>query len=313
MTSPGNSAADGRQRTASSQDGWTAAIALLGFVLVATAQVTNMILARGLHGEVPPFTLAFFRWTIIAAGLAPFAIADMRRGRLPLRSNALPILVAGFLGMFLCGAPVYIAGTTTTAINIALIMSLSHIVVLLLSRLLGLEKIGVLQVLGMGLALVGTVLIVSRGDPRALAELRMAPGDLFMLLPMLGWSGYTLLQSRVASGATFLARVSVFAAAGALFTLPVAAWEMWHTPQAAFAPRAFAAYVFAGLVPGLLAYGGFAYLGGRFGSVRASISVYLAPVASALLSWIILGEPPTLVHIFGGTLILGAVWASLRK
>jgi hypothetical protein len=37
---------------------------LLGFVLVATAQVTNMILARGLAGSVPTFTLAFFRWTM---------------------------------------------------------------------------------------------------------------------------------------------------------------------------------------------------------------------------------------------------------
>jgi len=37
-------------------------IALLGFVLVATAQVTNMILARGLAGSVPPFTLAFAAW-----------------------------------------------------------------------------------------------------------------------------------------------------------------------------------------------------------------------------------------------------------
>jgi hypothetical protein len=26
---------------------------------------------------VPPFTLAFFPWTIIAAGLAPFAIAEL--------------------------------------------------------------------------------------------------------------------------------------------------------------------------------------------------------------------------------------------
>lgn len=91
----GNDAAPGRRR----------AIALLGFMLVTTAQVTNMILARGLHGTVPPFTLAFFRWTIIAAGLAPFVIADVNKGRLEVRANALPILATGFLGMFLCGAP----------------------------------------------------------------------------------------------------------------------------------------------------------------------------------------------------------------
>jgi drug/metabolite transporter (DMT)-like permease len=94
---------------------WTSVIAVLGFVFVATAQVTNMILARGLAGSVPPFTLAFFRWAIIAAGLAPFAIADLRGGRLQIKSTALPILAAGFLGMFLCGGPVYVAGITTTA------------------------------------------------------------------------------------------------------------------------------------------------------------------------------------------------------
>jgi drug/metabolite transporter (DMT)-like permease len=111
---------------------WAGMIAIVGCVLVATTQVTNMILARGLAGTVPPFTLAFFRWTIVAAGLAPFAVAETRSGRLRFRGSALPILAAGFLGMFICGGPVYIAGMTTTAINIALIMSLSPIVVLLL-------------------------------------------------------------------------------------------------------------------------------------------------------------------------------------
>lgn len=299
----GNDAAPGRRR----------AIALLGFMLVTTAQVTNMILARGLHGTVPPFILAFFRWTIIAAGLAPFVIADVNKGRLEVRANALPILATGFLGMFLCGAPVYIAGMTTTAIKIAIIMSLSPVVVLALSRLFGLETVGTLQVLGMGLALVGALLIVSRGGLHSLIELGTAPGDLLMLSAMFGWSGYTLLQSRVATGATLLARVSLFAAAGAIFTLPVAAWEMWCMPQATFTARAFAAYAFAGLVPGIFAYGGFAYIGSRYGSVQASIALYLGPVASALLSWAILGEPPSMIHITGGTLILGGVWASLRK
>ena len=111
------------------------------------------------------------------------------------RGSALPILAAGFLGMFICGGP----GMTTTAINIALIMSLSPIVVLLLSWVLGLERIGALQVLGTGLALIGALLIVTRGDPQALLGMRAAKGDLLMLMAMLGWSGCTLMQSRVAS------------------------------------------------------------------------------------------------------------------
>src|SRR5262245_63910108 len=95
-----------------SGDAWANALALTGFILVATTQVSNMILARGLAGSVPPFSLAFFRWTIIAAGLAPFALSEIRDGRIPLAGSAWPILATGFLGMFLCGGPVYIAGIT---------------------------------------------------------------------------------------------------------------------------------------------------------------------------------------------------------
>ena len=66
-------------------------------------------------------------------------------------------------------------------------------------------------------------------------------------------------------------------------------------------------------MPGLIAYAGFAWLDGRFGSVRTSLVLYVGPIASALLSFLILDEPPTLIHFVGGLLILGGVWASLRK
>jgi drug/metabolite transporter (DMT)-like permease len=88
---------------------------------------------------------------------------------------------------------------------------------------------------------------------------------------------------------------------------------MWTTPAQAFSVKALESYVFAGLVPGLIAYAGFAWLAGKFGSVRTSLVLYVGPVASALLSFVILGEPPTAIHFLGGLLILGGVWASLRK
>src|ERR1700751_957364 len=125
--------------------GWQDTIAITGFILVAAGQASNQILARGLAGSVPPFALAFFRWSIIFLGLMPLALAEIRQGRILLAKDAWPILAAGFLGMFLCGGPVYLAGISTTAIHIALIMALSPIVVLLLSAVLGMERIGPLQ------------------------------------------------------------------------------------------------------------------------------------------------------------------------
>jgi drug/metabolite transporter (DMT)-like permease len=296
-----------------SDDRWHGAIALAGFILVATAQASNQILARGLADSVPPFALAFFRWSIIAAGLAPLAFAEIRQGRIALAGNIWPILAAGFLGMFLAGGPVYIAGGSTTAIHIALIFALSPITVLLISAALGIERIARRQWLGTGLALAGALLIISGGHWQALTELVGHSGDLLAALAMLGWSGYTLVQSRVAPAASLLARISLFAAAGAFCSLPLAIREMWTTPAQVFNTKVLAASLFAGLVPGLIAYAGFAWLGGKFGSVRTSLVLYVGPVASALLSWAILGEPPTAILFLGGLLILGGVWASLRK
>ena len=84
-------------------------------------------------------------------------------------------------------------------------------------------------------------------------------------------------------------------------------------PERVFSLHALGVYLFAGIVPGILAYGGFAYLDGKFGSVRTSLVLYVGPVASALLSFLVLGEAPHAIQFLGGVLILAGVWASLRK
>lgn len=285
-------------------------LGLLGFLLVATAQVSNMILARWVAGSVPPFTIAFFRWSIVALGLLPAVVMALRNKPRLSRGEGVGIAAAGFLGMFVCGGPVYVAGVTTSAINLSLIMALAPLVVLLFSFVSGQEAIHRSQIVGMLLSLAGAALIITRGQ--ASIGGGIAIGDLLALLAMLAWAGYTLLQNRVAGGTGFLARIGLFAAAGALFSLPLAIHEIWSAPSAAFSGRAALVYLFAGLVPGLFAYSAYAYLGARFGAVSTSLSLYLGPIVSAVLSILFLGEAPTIIHVIGGALSLGGMWLSLQ-
>jgi drug/metabolite transporter (DMT)-like permease len=285
-------------------------LGLLGFLLVATAQVSNMILARGLAGSVPPFSIAFFRWSIVALGLLPAVVIALREKPGALRGQGPGIALAGFLGMFVCGGPVYLAGVTTSAINLALIMALAPIVVLLFAFATGRETIAGRQIIGMAVALAGALLIITKGQ--ASVGTGLSTGDLLALLAMLGWAGYTLLQNRVGQSVSFLARIGLFAAGGALFSLPFAVHEIWSTPSAAFTGRAMLAYLFAGLVPGLFAYAAYAWLGARFGAVSTSLSLYLGPIVSAVLSILFLGEAPTIVHLIGGALSLGGMWLCLQ-
>jgi drug/metabolite transporter (DMT)-like permease len=285
-------------------------LGLLGFLLVATAQVSNMILARGVSGSVPPFSIAFFRWSIVALGLLPVVVMALREKPGLLRGQGPGIALAGFLGMFICGGPVYVAGITTSAINLSLIMALAPIVVLLFSVATGRESIGWRQIIGMAVALAGALLIITKGQ--ASVGTGLSTGDLLALLAMLGWAGYTLLQNRVGRSVSFLARIGLFAVAGALFSLPFAVHEIWSTPSAAFSGRAMLVYLFAGLVPGLFAYAAYAWLGARFGAVSTSLSLYLGPIVSAVLSILFLGEAPTVIHLIGGALSLGGMYLCLR-
>jgi drug/metabolite transporter (DMT)-like permease len=285
-------------------------LGLLGFLLVATAQVSNMILARGVAGSVPPFSIAFFRWSIVALGLLPAIVLALREKPGLLQGQTFGIVGAGFLGMFICGGPVYLAGVTTSAINLALIMALAPLAVLLFSFVSGQEAIHRSQIIGMLLSLAGAALIITKGNAAIAAG--VVTGDLLALMAMLGWAGYTLLQNRVGSGVSFLARIGLFAAVGALFSLPFAINEMWSMPSAAFSGRAALVYLFAGLIPGLFAYSAYAWLGAKFGAVSTSLSLYLGPIVSAVLSILFLGEAPTMVHLIGGALSLGGMWLSLQ-
>jgi drug/metabolite transporter (DMT)-like permease len=286
-------------------------LGLLGFLVLSTAQVSNMILARGVAGSVPPFAIAFFRWSIVAIGLSPLIIAALRQHPGLLRKEGLGIAAAGFLGMFVCGGPVYLAGTTTSAINLALIMAMSPLMVLLFSLVTGLETVNRWQVIGMIIALSGAVLVITRGQTSG--EHGLTQGDILVLCAMLAWAGYTLVQNRIGSGIGFLARIGMFAAAGAVFSLPFAVHETWSDPSAVLSFKAAKVYLFAGLVPGLFAYSAYSYLGTAFGALSTSLSLYLGPVVGAVLSIIFLGEAPTYIHLIGGALSLGGMWLSLRR
>ena len=286
-------------------------LGLLGFLVLATAQVSNMIVARGVAGSVPPFSIAFFRWSIVAIGLSPLIIAALREHPGLLRKEGLGIAAAGFLGMFVCGGPVYLAGTTTSAINLALIMAMAPLMVLLFSLLMGLEKVNRWQITGMIIALSGALLVITRGQTKG--EHGLTQGDILVVCAMLAWAGYTLVQNRVGAGVGFLARIGLFAAFGALFSLPLAIHETWSDPSTVLSLKAAKIYLFTGLVPGLFAYSAYSYFGSAFGNLSTSLSLYLGPVVGAVLSIIFLGEAPTIIHLIGGALSLGGMWLSLRK
>jgi drug/metabolite transporter (DMT)-like permease len=188
--------------------------------------------------------------------------------------------------------------------------------VTLLDRLVWKAPLSKNQAGGMLLAILGILVVLSKGNPGGLAELAFSAGDLWVVLAATGWALYTVLGRRLplpAMPATV--KLAALIGGGALVLLPFAALEgvKGATPDFGDA-RLYLALAFLAVVPSLGAYFCFDRLVAVAGPARASMSMYLIPLFATLAAWALLGEAPHLYHAAGfGVIIVGVLASSMRR
>jgi drug/metabolite transporter (DMT)-like permease len=272
---------------------------------------SNYIIARAADGVIAPHALALGRWTLAFALLLPMSAAALAAA--PWRREWKQLLVLGALGMWICGAFVYIGAQTTSAVNIGLIYAATPVAIAWASARLLHERISRWQRAGMVLALAGVLFVLAKGDPVNLLAVRFSVGDLWILAAALAWVAYTVLLQRWPSTLGPTPRLAAITAGGVLVLLPFAAAEAVLQPGPAFSAKALGLIVAAGVLPGFCSYQAYAYMLRELGAARSSLVMYLAPVYAAFTAWALLGEPPRGYHALGAALILPAIWLATRK
>ena len=149
---------------------------------------SNIIIGRGAIGSVEPFTLAFFRWSGALLILLPFAWSGIVAIRAGLTRQVKRIAILGFLGMWVCGAMVYVALDYTTATNGTLIYTTSPVMILLLEAVWRGRPITLRQAVGSASAFIGVAVIVLKGNLAAALALDFNIGDLIILGCALAWA-----------------------------------------------------------------------------------------------------------------------------
>jgi drug/metabolite transporter (DMT)-like permease len=274
---------------------------------------TNMVMARATAGLIPPVALAELRWIGVVLVLLPFCGHELWRSRATLRREWHHLVMLGFLGMGICGAAVYYGAFTTTATNIGLIYATSPVMIILLSRLLFGERFSLRQGIGTALALAGVLAIILRGELTTLLHLTFTAGDLIILGAAVSWALYSVLLKHWRSSLSVTARLSAIAFAGVVVMLPVQAWELAVIGPPTFDLRTIAAVVTLVLVPGVGAYATFGYMTKHLGPNRTGLMLYLAPVYTALMAWLLLGEAFAFYHWLGAALVLSGLYFATHK
>ncbi|OCC25453.1 permease [Croceicoccus estronivorus] len=280
------------------------ALAMLGLVMLFWAG--NSIVGRAVRFDIPPFTLAFVRWTGALLVLLLFAGPAIWRERAEILRGWKPILVLGIIGVGTFNTLLYVGLRETTATNALLLQAALPALVMIFDRGIFGTRHNRWQIAGVWLSMVGVVAIVFEGDPAVAMKLHFGRGDVLILLAVTAWALYTvLLRLRPAiSPASFVAATF---AVGVVVLAPLAAGEWLAGLTVNWKPGVIGAFLYVALLPSLAAYFIYNWATAQVGPARAGQALTLMPVCGAFLSALLLGETLHAYHLAGIVLILAGI------
>ena len=284
----------------------------LVFVVPALWSV-NYLIARWAPGVIAPHALALGRWSVATLLLAACCWPELLAKRRHVRAEWPRMLVLGALGMWICGAFVYIGGRSTSAVNLGLLYGAAPVLIALGSALWLHERLGPVQVLGVVMALAGMLHILLKGQWDALGQLQLNPGDVWAAASVLSWTAYSLLLRAWPSAFGPLARLTLIACGGIAVLIPLTLWEALAWLPSELSWKSAGLVLGAALLPGAAAYGAYSYMQRTLGAARVAMVLYLGPLYSGVLAWLVLGERIEWYHGVGALLILPGIWLSTRR
>lgn len=290
---------------------------LSAFLLLALANLLwsgNWIAGRALRDSFDPISLNFWRWTIAALAMAPFAWPALRGKGALLRRHAGILLVLALTGIAVFQSLVYLGLRSTTAVNAVLINSSIPLFILLCSWIIERERASPRQIAGMLLSLAGILVILSRGSPGALLELELHAGDAWILLAMPVWGIYSVLLKRRPAELGGLPFLFVISLAGVVMLLPFVALATTRAPLALPTAAEAVGVLYMGLMASVAAFIFWNRGVAAVGANAAGFTIHLLPAFATMLAILFLGETFAPFHAAGIAIILaGVLLATVRK
>ena len=274
---------------------------------------SNLDIARGGTEFIPPISLAFWRWTFCFLFLLPFTFIYLKKNFNQFRKEIFKLFILGFLGCGICGAFPFIAGKTTTIVNMGIIYSSSPIFIILISSFFFKDKLTNGQYLGILICLIGVILIIIKANLRLLVDLKFTVGDLWMLGASIGWALYTIYLYYWKSELPLLQRFTLISMFGALSLFPFFLVENIMILKTNYDLNFFFWVLFAALSPSIIAFLLFNFVNNKLGASITGSVLYLYTVYGALYGFIFFDEKLEFYHLVGTIMVFMGIFLVKRN
>ena len=273
---------------------------------------SNLVVARGGVEHVPPISLAFWRWSTVFFLLILFNYKIFNKKKLLLKEYK-ELFFLGLMGCGVCGAFPFIAGQTTTIINMGIIYTSSPIFIILISYFFFKEKMNLFRLIGLFACLFGVLIIIIKGEYLSLISLKFTKGDLWMLGASIGWALYSIFLFNWKSSLNVFERFTAISFFGALSLLPFYILEQNFVVSTIFDMKFLFWIFFAAISPGIIAFILYTYTQKYLGPTTTGFTLYLFTVYGAFYGILFFGETLELFHLYGTFLVFLGVYLVRKK
>jgi len=286
-------------------------IELLPFLKVTFSVVVwgaSFIATKIALRDIQPITVVWARFTI---GVIILGIVVLARNQfiLPQRAEIPYFGVLGFLGIAFHQWLQSTGLMTSKASTSAWIVATTPLFIAMLGWLFLKEILKWAQVIGIGLATIGVLLVISEGDISSLSVGEFGNfGDILIFISALNWAVFSVISRR---------GLKQHSAALMMFYVMAAGWFMISIPffigPSVYDLQALSLYSLLGVLFLGIFCSGIAYVFwyDALKSIPASqvgVFLYLEPFIAVIVAAFLLGESIILASLIGGILILIGVW-----
>jgi drug/metabolite transporter (DMT)-like permease len=276
-----------------------------GFLTIAALfWAGNLVVGRMIHSEIPPFTLAFYRWLLVIVILLPLLFSKMLTNLTEIKKHFISLVILSFLAIVINSSFVYLGLRFTTVLNASLIFATIPLLTMVLSFLLLGDLMSHYKIVGALFSFLGAIIIILNGVPGTLLKIHYQYQDLFILIAVTAWVLFSILYKKITIPLSPLLFLLVIAILGDLMLLPCMLIEKYMGYSIHYSLMSLSGIFYAALFSSVLAITFWNIGIETVGPGVASRFFNLLPFFSVLLSVIFLGETIHTYHLLGGSFVL---------
>ncbi len=268
----------------------------------------SIISTKVVLAQIPPVSIAFFRYSIATATLIPLALLTHSLPKITLKDLG-TLIITSMFGIVLYFLFENNALQYTTASNASMLVAAMPLFAVFIESLFFRQRVSWKMAICIMISIVGVYLVVTVDGRLDFSSARFF-GNLLMMGSMICWVVYTFLNKNLEGKYSGMTIITYQSLASIFIFMPFVIPEIKRWPElASITPSILANLVFLGVFCSALEYLCYIYAVKRLGATVSTTFLNLIPVVTVVSGTLLLQEKLLWIEVFGMGLIMASIYA----